>query len=115
MNPAVVLVYFTFTNNSSEAYLPYTRVFTPAEQNGETLKGVSFTGDEWPVEALNYEEIECPAGETVRCCVMYNFTEGAGNVDVTFMDTAHEIEDQMVVSIDPTSLELVTEPLGVAE
>ena len=115
MNPAVVVFYFSFTNNSTEAYMPDTRIFCPAVQGEETLGGVVFTGDKCPVESLNYEELECPAGETVRCCVMYNFTEGAGNVEVTFMDIAHTIEDKLVVSVDPASLELVTEPLGIAE
>lgn len=115
MNPAVLVVYFNFTNNASEAYIPYTRIFVPAEQNGETLKGTSFSGEYCPVEDINYEKNTCAPGETVRCSVIYKFTEGAGNVDVTFMDNFHTIEEKMVISIDPASLELVTAPLGVAE
>lgn len=115
VNPPVIVVYFSFTNNSSEACMPYLKIYCPAVQGGENLEGVRYANEKDPVEWLNYQYNECPAGETVRCAVMYNITEGAGNVDVTFMDSLHEIEDQLVVSIDPTSLELVTEPLGVAE
>lgn len=115
VNPPVVVVYFYFTNNSTEAYLPYTKIYCPAVQGETTLENIRYANEKDPAEWLDYKYNECPAGETVRCAIMYNITEGAGNVEVTFMDSLHTIEDKLVVSIDPSTLELVTEPLGVAE
>lgn len=115
MNPAVLVVYFDFTNNAAEAYLPYTRVYVPATQGGEVLSLTSFADKDNPPEATVYDKTMCEPGQTMKCAVIYSFTEGAGEIEVTFMDNFHTIEDKLVVTINPDDLELITTSLGVAE
>lgn len=114
-NPAVLVVYFDFTNNAAEAYLPYTRVYVPATQAGTTLSATSFMDEDNPPEALAYDKTKCDPGQTMKCAVIYKFTEGAGDIEVTFMDNFHTIEEKLVVTINPDELELITTSLGVAE
>ena len=115
LNPATLVVYFNYTSNSTEAYLPSTRIYIPAEMNGEKLSGIQYTGDKCPPEYTNYEKTVCEPGATTRCAVIYQIPDTTGTVDVTFMDNFHTIKENMVVSIDLSTLDLVTEPLGVAE
>ena len=115
LNPATLVVYFDFTNNAAEAYLPYTRVFVPATQGGENLSPTSFADKDNPPEETAYNKTMCEPGQTMKCAVIYSFTEGAGEIEVTFMDNFHTIEDKLVVTINPDELELITTSLGVAE
>lgn len=115
INKPSLVVYFKYTSNGPEAFLPYTRVFTPAKQNGETISEIQYTNEKCPPEYTNYWKNLCEPGQTIRCANIYTPTDLTGTVEVTFMDNLHTIEEKMVVSIDLSTLETVNTPLGAVE
>lgn len=109
-----MLIYFNITNNSNEPIKPSKVVFAQAKANEKNLNvGVQFQEDNQP-ELHNSFYNEIAPGETVRVmealCPLFDNGERVETVyEITIMDMYHQIEEKLTVTIDTTTLEVVSE------
>jgi hypothetical protein len=99
------IVFVEFTNNADQAYMPYTRVYIKAEQDGELISGVEWPEDNSPApDQFKKDRVELPAGETTNYYNGFYYNPDGGIITVTFMDNRHILEEKLVVEIDPAEL-----------
>ncbi len=99
------IVFVEFTNNADKAYMPYTRVYIKAEQDGELISGVEWPEDNSPApDQFKKDRVELPAGETTNYYNGFYYNPEGGIITVTFMDNLHTLEEKLVIEIDPAEL-----------
>ena len=99
------IVFVEFTNNADKAYMPYTRVYIKAEQDGELISGVEWPEDNSPApDQFKKDRVELPAGETTNYYNGFYYNPDGGIITVTFMDNLHTLEEKLVIEIDPAEL-----------
>ena len=99
------IVLVDFTNNAAEAYKPYTRVYIEVKQGDKLLKGIDWQEDKYPIPEMakkDYEDLA--AGASTSYYNGFQFDPEGGIITVTFMDNFHQIEDKLVVELDPATL-----------
>lgn len=112
VNKPNMLVYYTFTNNSSEAVIPSKVVYTKAKQGEKNVSTITYLEEAIPPEMnLFYKSVE--PGATVKLVEAYQAEMESGATTVEFIDLYNQIEEKLVLTIDPADLELITESLAV--
>ena len=99
------IVLIDFTNNADQAYKPNTRVYIEVKQDGKLDRGIEWQGDKIPNSDLygkDYEEVA--PGESISYYNGFNYNPDGGVITVTIMDNFHQIEDKLVIEIDPATL-----------
>lgn len=99
------IVLVDFTNNAAEAYKPNTRVYIEVKQGDKLLKGIEWQEKDYPIPELAKKDYsEVAPGESTSYYNGFQFDPEGGIITVTFMDNAHQIEDKLVVELDPATL-----------
>ena len=102
-NNFIVLV--DFTNNAAEAYKPNTRVYIEVKQGDKLLKGIEWQEKDYPIPELAEKDyFDVAPGESTSYYNGFQFDPEGGIITVTFMDNFHQIEDKLVVELDPAAL-----------
>lgn len=100
-----IIVLVDFTNNAAEAYKPNTRVYIEAKQNDKLLSGIEWQEKDYPIPELAKKDyFELAPGESTSYYNGFQFDPEGGIITVTFMDNFHQIEDKLVVELDPATL-----------
>lgn len=114
VNKPNLLMYYNFTNNGEAETFPCKKIYFKATQDGNKVSTIGFLEDAKPAETDAYYGKVAP-GETVKCAEAFQLDMEGGEVTIEFIDLYNQIEEKLVVTIDPSSLELITESLAVVE
>lgn len=114
VNKPNLLVYYTFTNNSDAEVFPCKKIYMKATQDGNSISSISYLEDAIPPEMNLFYKAVAP-GETVKLVEAFQADIEGGEVTVEFIDLYNTIKDTLVVKTTPSSLELITKSLAVAE
>ena len=107
-----MLVYYNITNNGTEAVKPSKIVFAKVLANGESMNaGMNYQDDVKP-ELHNSFYNEIAPGETARCMEAFGaiYEDGKrvdGVYEITIMDLYHQIPEQLTITIDSATLDIV--------
>lgn len=107
-----LLVYYNITNNGTEAVKPGQKVFAKVLANGKNMNaGMNYKDDVKP-ELHNSFYNEIAPGETARCleCFSGIYEDGKrvdGVYEITIMDMYHQIPEQLTITIDSATLDIV--------
>ena len=100
-----IIVLVDFTNNAAEAYKPNTRVYIEAKQGDKRLQGIEWQEKDYPIPELAKKDyFDLAPGETTSYYNGFQFDPEGGIITVTFMDKFLQIQDKLVVELDPATL-----------